>query len=121
LNFLTPSYAETAEPAAPTGEAVEGTEAHGGGHHTFPPFDPATFGSQIFWLIVCFGALYFLMSRVAVPRLGAILYDRNDRIGRDLADAGGAHADAGDAGTEQSREFLGGDWIHDEAPLKGEG
>jgi F-type H+-transporting ATPase subunit b len=88
LNFVTPSYAETAEPAPPTGEAVEGTEAHGGGHHTFPPFDPATFGSQIFWLIVCFGALYLLMSRVALPRIGAILEDRNDRVARDLADAG---------------------------------
>jgi F-type H+-transporting ATPase subunit b len=89
LSFVTPSYAETVEPAPEPGATVEGTEAHGGGGHgAFPPFDPSTFGSQVFWLVVCFGALYLLMSRVALPRIGSILADRDNRIARDLADAG---------------------------------
>ena len=34
---------------------MRSTEAHGGEHGAFPPFDPATFGSQLFWLAICFG------------------------------------------------------------------
>lgn len=64
-----------------------GQEAHDDGHGTFPPFDPATFGSQIFWLILTFGLLYYLMSKVALPRISTILEERNDRIADDLAEA----------------------------------
>ena len=42
----------------------------------FPPFESATFLSQIFWLVIIFGLLYVLMSRVALPRVGAILDNR---------------------------------------------
>jgi F-type H+-transporting ATPase subunit b len=67
----------------------EGTEAHGGEVHSsvFPPFDPSTFGSQLLWLALAFGALYLLMSRVALPRIGEILEVRRDRIEGDLAEA----------------------------------
>jgi F-type H+-transporting ATPase subunit b len=57
---------------------------HGRG---FPPFDAQTFASQLFWLVLTFAALYFLMSRVALPRIGAILEDRRRRIDDDLAQA----------------------------------
>jgi F-type H+-transporting ATPase subunit b len=89
LTFITPGYAQT-EPHAepPAGELHAETEAHGGEHDVFPPFDPATFGSQLFWLVICFGALYFLMSRVALPRIGSILAERDNRIAGDLATAG---------------------------------
>ena len=90
LTFTTPAYAQ-AEPHAepPVGELHEATEAHGGeAHGAFPPFDPATFGSQLFWLVICFGALYLLMSRVALPRIGSILEERDNRIAGDLAAAG---------------------------------
>ena len=43
---------------------------HGGG---FPPFDSHTFGGQLLWLAIAFGALYVLMSKVALPRVAAIL------------------------------------------------
>lgn len=61
-----------------------------GGHGEavgFPPFDASSFGSQLLWLALTFGALYLLMSRVALPRIGEILEVRRDRIEGDLAEA----------------------------------
>jgi F-type H+-transporting ATPase subunit b len=57
------------------------------GGSKFPPFDAQTFASQLFWLVLIFAALYLLMSRVALPRVGAILEDRRRRIDDDLAQA----------------------------------
>jgi len=62
-------------------------DAHGGEHDAsgaFPPFDPTHFASQIFWLLISFGALYFLMSRWILPRIGGIIEERRDRIEDDL-------------------------------------
>lgn len=75
--------------AADTSELHTSTEAHGGEEHggAFPPFDTTTFGSQLLWLAITFAALYFLMSRVALPRIGEILEVRRDRIEGDLAEA----------------------------------
>ena len=53
----------------------------------FPPFESSTFLSQIVWLAIVFGLLYWLMSTVALPRVGAILENRRGRIQGDLADA----------------------------------
>lgn len=65
------------------------TEAAAGGHEAvgFPPFDASTFGSQLLWLAITFGALYVIMARVALPRIGEILEVRQDRIESDLAEA----------------------------------
>lgn len=52
---------------------------------TFPPFDGETYASQILWLAITFGLLYWIMSKVALPRLSGILEDRRDRIAGDLA------------------------------------
>lgn len=104
--MVTQAYAQ--EAAAPAEEHVEGaegavdavhadptadthatTEASGGEHDSgvFPPFDPATFPSQLLWLAITFGALYLLMSRVALPRIGGILANRKAIIDADLAAA----------------------------------
>jgi F-type H+-transporting ATPase subunit b len=65
----------------------EGTEVpageHGGGG-AFPPFESNTFVPQLIWLAIAFGLLYFLMSRVALPRVAAILETRGERIAADL-------------------------------------
>lgn len=53
----------------------------------FPPFDPSTFGSQLLWLAITFGVLYWLMSKFALPRLSDILEVRRDRIMSDLDEA----------------------------------
>ncbi|GGE34838.1 ATP synthase subunit b 2 [Agaricicola taiwanensis] len=71
-----------AEERAATSELQD--SAHGG---SFPPFESETFASQILWLALTFGALYFLMAKVALPRVGSILEVRRDRIASDLAEA----------------------------------
>lgn len=75
--------ADAAHGTVATTEAGHGAEAHG----AFPPFDSATFPSQILWLAIAFGLLYLLMSRMALPRVGKIIADRNNRIHGDLAEA----------------------------------
>lgn len=75
--------------ADPTADTHATTEAHGGEHGSgvFPPFDPATFPSQLLWLAITFGALYLLMSKVALPRIGGILENRKAIMDADLAAA----------------------------------
>lgn len=59
------------------------------GHQTgvFPPFDAHNFVPQLVWLVIIFGALYWLMSRVALPRVETILDARRSRVSTDLDDA----------------------------------
>ena len=75
--------------AQKSAEAIESVEhipsaEHGRG---FPPFDSTTFASQLLWLALTFIALYLLMSRLALPRIGAILETRRQRVEGDLAEA----------------------------------
>ncbi|MET0278041.1 MAG: F0F1 ATP synthase subunit B [Pseudorhodoplanes sp.] len=63
------------------------TEAHGGAKPQFPPFNKETFASQIIWFAITFALLYFLMSRLALPRVGAIVNARAGKISGDLSDA----------------------------------
>ena len=53
----------------------------------FPPFDPTSFPSQIFWLALTFGVLYFFVSRVITPRISEGLERRADKISQDLKEA----------------------------------
>jgi len=61
-----------------------GTEEHGG---AFPPLDSATFPSQIFWLVIFFAALYFMLSRMVLPRLASIINTRKAQVDGDIARA----------------------------------
>jgi F-type H+-transporting ATPase subunit b len=63
------------------------TQAHGGAKPAFPPFQKETFASQLIWLALFFIALYLLMSRVALPRVGGIIEARTSQIEGDLAEA----------------------------------
>lgn len=64
-----------------------GHAADSGQSGAFPPFDPSTYGSQLLWLAITFGILYYMMSKVVLPRIGSILETRSDRIEQDMAEA----------------------------------
>jgi F-type H+-transporting ATPase subunit b len=63
------------------------TEVPGGAKPPFPPFNKETFVSQFVWLAIFFIALYVIISRVAIPRIGGIVEARRDHIAQDLAEA----------------------------------
>lgn len=63
------------------------TEQPAGHKEPFPPFNAQTFASQLFWLVITFAFLYVVMSKVALPRIGAIIDSRRRRIDDDLAEA----------------------------------
>lgn len=86
-----------AAPATTTGTTAPGgaDAAHGGG---FPPFQGTTFASQLLWLAITFGFLYWLAAKVIVPRLSGILEDRANKIGNDLDEAAAMKAKAEEAG-----------------------
>ena len=73
--------------AEPTHTATTEHPAQGG-HGGFPPFQADTFASQLVWLAIAFVLLYVLMSKLALPRIGAIIEGRQKRIADDIADAG---------------------------------
>ena len=52
-----------------------------------PQLDITTFGNQIFWLLVALVVIYFVLSRVALPRIAAILAERQGTITNDIAAA----------------------------------
>lgn len=79
----------------PVGAAVPGTDAthavvedHAAAESAgMPQLDFATFGNQIFWLLVALALIYLILSRVALPRIGRILGDRQGLMTADLAAA----------------------------------
>jgi F-type H+-transporting ATPase subunit b len=106
--FVTPAYGQEAAPATEGAgtDAHAGTEVpHDAGHEGgFPPFDPATFPSQILWLAITFGLFYLFLKRVILPRLTGILETRSGRIAADLDQAARlkGEADAAVAAYEQA-------------------
>ena len=78
-----------------------GTEAHGGAHEDvgFPPFETETYGGQLLWLAITFAALYFMLSRLVLPRLTGIIENRRETIAHDLDDAAAMKTRAEEAGT----------------------
>lgn len=78
------SSAHAAETEQETHESVgaPGGEAHHEG--VFPPFQTENFAPQLVWLVVIFGVLYLLMSRIALPRVGGIIENREAKISSDL-------------------------------------
>jgi F-type H+-transporting ATPase subunit b len=67
--------------------ATEAHTEHPGGKAPFPPFNKETFASQFVWLVIFFVALYFIIARMAIPRLGGIIEARSQRIDGDMAEA----------------------------------
>ena len=59
-----------------------------------PQFDPAFFAPQLFWLAVTFITLYVLMAKVALPKIGAVLDERQRKIDDNLDKAAQLKAQA---------------------------
>lgn len=68
---------------ADTPAAADGAESAVG----MPQLDFSTFPNQMFWLVVTLLVLYLILSRVALPRIGGILADRQGAITNDIAAA----------------------------------
>lgn len=78
---------ETLEAAGEAAAHAAGAAAGNAEAAGMPQLDFSTFANQIFWLIVTLVAIFFVLSKVALPRIGAILADRRGRITRDIAAA----------------------------------
>ena len=91
---------QEAATAAATASAEHGAEAAGhaaqaGGHAAeaaqhavgMPQLDTQYFGNLIFWLLVTLALLYWVLSKVALPRIAAVISDRQGVITGDLMQA----------------------------------
>src|ERR1700748_3711825 len=67
--------------------ATAHTEADAGHKEPFPPFRSDTYASQLVSLVIAFVALYLIVSRIALPRVGGAIDARQNAIDGDLAEA----------------------------------
>ena len=82
-------------PGPTTGTNATTGAAPAGGHGAvFPPFQSSTFAGQIIWFAITFGLLYYVMSRIALPRVGALMHERQVRLAADLEAAQKAKAES---------------------------
>lgn len=74
--------------ASNTQDAGHGAaEAAHGSAPGMPQLDFSTFSNQIFWLAIALVVIYLILSRVALPRIAAVLAERQGTITNDLAAA----------------------------------
>jgi F-type H+-transporting ATPase subunit b len=86
--------------ATPTTTST-GAEAKG----AFPPFATETYASQLLWFAIAFGLLYYVMSRIALPRIAAVMENRSERIAADLAEAEKLRAESEAAGAAYEKSL----------------
>ena len=67
--------------------ATETTEVAGKAEPGMPQLDFTTWDNQIFWLVIALIATFFILSRVALPRIGGVLAERRGTISNDIAAA----------------------------------
>ena len=94
--IISSARAEEAPVEGQAAEGATGSVAHAGAHEgsAFPPFDTHNFAPQFVWLVLVFGTLYLLMSRLALPRVANILTTRETTINADLDAARASQAKA---------------------------
>lgn len=62
-----------------------------------PQLDGSTFANQIVWLAVALVAIYFILSKIALPRIASVLAERAGTITNDIAAAEDLKQQAADA------------------------
>ena len=67
--------------------AQDATTAANAAGPGMPQLDFATFPNQIFWLVIALVAIYIILSRIALPRIAAVLAERQGALTNDLAAA----------------------------------
>ncbi|HYN38356.1 MAG TPA: F0F1 ATP synthase subunit B' [Rhodospirillales bacterium] len=68
-----------------------------------PQFDPAVWSPQLVWLAITFAVFYLLMAKVALPRVGEVLEEREQRINLSLRRAEELKQSAEDAVAEYEK------------------
>lgn len=68
--------------------------ATGASEPGLPQLDTATWSSQLFWLVVLFGAGYLVMAKVVTPRIGTVIEQRRNKLNGDLEKARNASTEA---------------------------
>jgi F-type H+-transporting ATPase subunit b len=96
-----------------TDDTLQGTHATtapaDSGAGGLPQFDLAQWPGQMVWMLIIFGVMFALFSRVFVPGIGGAIAEREDRISGDvgearrLRDEADAQAAAAAAETAQAR------------------
>ena len=81
--------------------AAEAELTHGtavpSGEGPIPLLQPAYFDNLIFWSLVALVAIYFILTRMALPRIGSTIATREGTINSDLAAAEALRTQARDA------------------------
>ncbi|MCR4378682.1 MAG: F0F1 ATP synthase subunit B' [Rhodospirillales bacterium] len=52
-----------------------------------PQLDASTYSAQVVWLVITFVILYVLMAKMALPRIGEVLEERQNKIDDNLTKA----------------------------------
>ncbi|MFN8680680.1 F0F1 ATP synthase subunit B' [Paracoccus sp. P2] len=76
--------ADAAHAVAGAADAAHGAAGHAASAPGMPQLDFTTFGNQIFWLLVILAVIYWVLSRIALPRIGGVISDRQGAITGDL-------------------------------------
>lgn len=93
------AHAPTATVDPHTADAAHGAEGAG----AFPPFDATLFSSQLIWFAVTFFALYLVVSRFVIPRVGSVMERRAGTVAGDLDQAAQKSAAAEEARANMER------------------
>jgi F-type H+-transporting ATPase subunit b len=65
--------------------ALAADPEHGSGG--LPQFDPSSFTSQVFWLVLVFAFLYLYFSRKSLPTISGVIENRREQVEGDRATA----------------------------------
>ena len=73
--------------ATTTTEATGHSAGYAASAPGMPQLDFSTWGNQIFWLVITLVVIFFVLSRIALPRIASVLAARQGTITNDIAAA----------------------------------